>query len=117
MEFDYEMRLHGLPFNNILNGKQKIEGRLNDEKRKGLKEGNIIRFYKRPDFNEFFDAKITELKKYDSFENMFRDLGPEIFGCDSGYTLDDFVKAYRKYYSESDEKKFGVLGIGLKVLN
>lgn len=110
------MRLHDGPFDNVRTGRQKVEGRLLDEKRKSIERGNIIRFVRRSNERDFFDAKVIGLNCYESFANMFLDLGPEVFGCDSNYTLDNFVLAYRKYYSAEDEKKYGVVAIKLEVV-
>ncbi|MFH0808106.1 MAG: ASCH domain-containing protein [archaeon] len=117
MKVDFEMRLNENPFFKIRNGEQIFEGRLNDSKRRRLEVGKFIRFYLRPKEKEFFDVRVVELRKYNSFKEMFEDLGAGVFGCDEDYLVEDFVLAYRKYYSEEMEKKFGVLGIRVEVVS
>ena len=116
MKIDYEMRLSENPFCKIRNGEQVVEGRLFDLKRRKFEVGNLIRFYLRPKEEEFFDVRIVELRKYDSFREMFLDLGFRVFGREVDCEVDDFVLAYRKYYSEEKEREFGVLGIELEVI-
>jgi len=111
------MRLNENPFRGIKSGEQVFEGRLNDLKRRKLEVGNIIRFYLRPKDEEFFDAKIVDLRKHDSFREMFLDLGGDVFGFEVGCNVENFVRCYRKYYSTEDEREFGVLGIGLEVID
>lgn len=116
MEFDYEMRLNSGAFFAIEDKVKTFEGRLNDSKRQEIKVGEVIRFYLRPEKKHFFDARVSELKRYDFFSEMYLDLGAEVFGFDESCSLEDFVSAYRSYYSLEDEREFGVLGIGLEVL-
>jgi len=116
MKIDYEMRLHENPFYKIKSGKQKIEGRLFDLKRQKFKVGNVIRVYLRPEEKEFFDIRIVELKRYGSFRDMFLDLGPIVFWREEDCRVEDFILAYRKYYSEEAERELGVLGIRVEVL-
>jgi ASC-1-like (ASCH) protein len=116
MKIDFEMRLNENPFCKVRSGEQKFEGRLNDLKRQKFRVGDVARFYLSSDEMDFFDTKIVELRKYNSFGEMFLDLGGEVFGCDESYKVEDFILAYRKYYSEEKEREFGVLGIGVEVL-
>lgn len=44
----YEMKLQPAFYNYMLNGTKRIEIRLNDEKRKNIKVGDKIKFYKEP---------------------------------------------------------------------
>lgn len=116
MEVDYEMRLDRNPFFKIKSGEQIFEGRLFDDKRRLFETGKCIRFFLRPKEKEFFDVRIFELKKYNSFREMFFDLGGGVFGRLEDYGVEDFVASYRKHYSEKKEKEFGVLGIRMEVL-
>jgi len=116
MKIDYEMRLNENPFCKIRSGEQVFEGRLFDLKRRRVVVGNVIRFYLLSEEQKFFDVRVVELRKYDSFREMFLDLGPGVFGREDCCGVDDFVLAYRKYYSEEREVEFGVLGIGLEVI-
>ncbi len=113
---NHEMGLFDSGFFGIKSGKQTVEGRLNDLKRSGVQEGDVVRFYRLPEKNEFVDVKVVEILKYDSFRDMFMGLGSDVFGCEDDYLLRDFVRDYREYYPEEKEKELGVLGIRLEVL-
>ena len=115
MKIDWEMHLNERNFFKIKRGEKIFEARLFDEKRSMIKVGDVIRFHLR-DAGDFFDAGVVGLNKYDSFAEMFFDLGPEVFGCSNDYCEENFVFNCRKFYSEEDEKRFGVLGIRLEVL-
>ena len=115
MKIDFEMSLFDGGFYGIKSGKQTVEGRVFDLKRQSVEVDNIIRFYHLPERKEFFDVLVVEVLKYDSFREMFEALGGGVFGCDDDCLVEDFVGAYRKYYSEEKEKEFGVLGIRIEV--
>ena len=67
------MNLHPQPFSMIANGNKTIELRLFDEKRQQIKIGDTIKFLKEPELNESFKAKVVDLLRYNSFEDMFKD--------------------------------------------
>ena len=66
----HEMRLHPEPFNLIKKGTKTIEMRLYDEKRKQIKEGDIITFTNR-ETGEKIDTKVLKLHIYPSFEELY----------------------------------------------
>jgi ASC-1-like (ASCH) protein len=100
-------------FSFIKKGKKKIEGRLNKGKFKELKVNDIIKF------KHGFDSvivKITKINKYKSFKEylvkeQLKTTLPKIKTIDAG------VSVYRKFYSEEDEIKFGILAIHIELLN
>lgn len=53
------MKLKPKYYDFILNGTKRIEIRLNDEKRRKIKIGDTIRFYKEPELKEYFDTKVV----------------------------------------------------------
>lgn len=53
----YEMKLQPVFYNYMLNGTKRIEIRLNDEKRRMIKVGDTITFYKEPLLNELLMLK------------------------------------------------------------
>jgi ASC-1-like (ASCH) protein len=116
MNFEHKMRLNDVPFYGIKSGKQTIEGRLLDNKRSLIKIGDIIRFQRRIFNEDFFDAKVIDISKYSSFKKMFLELGPKPFDISSKSSVEDFVSAYRKFYSEKEENNLGVVGIHIEVL-
>ncbi|WP_080146025.1 ASCH domain-containing protein [Marinilactibacillus piezotolerans] len=93
-----------------------IEVRLNDEKRQKIKIGDFIEFTKVPQLDESIIVKVTDLKKYKSFKDMYLDSPFAAFGCE-GWTLEELVKGTYEIYSIDQEREFGALAIGVKYID
>ena len=104
----YRMKLQNEPFKQIKKEIKKIEIRLNDEKRKIFEINDYIEFTNITTLEIMF-VKITNLCHFESFEDLFNNFDNSILGCGS------YEEMY-KYYSKEEEKKYGVLGIEIKVL-
>ena len=104
----YRMKLQNEPFKQIKKEIKKIEIRLNDEKRKIFEINDYIEFTNITTLEIMF-VKITNLYHFESFEKLFNNFDNSILGCGS------YEEMY-KYYSREEEKKYGVLGIEIKVL-
>ncbi len=113
----YEMRLHPAPFDLIKAGKQKIETRLFDEKRRDLQVGDQVIFLKRPDGKERMTVEVTGLSLFKTFEELFRSINKTEFGYKPTDTLEYQILCMRQYYTEEDEQKYGVIGIHVKPLS
>lgn len=109
----YKMKLNNDPFNKIKDGIKKVELRLNDEKRRLLSVGDIIEFTNITT-NELLYVRVTDLLYFNSFEELYKCVSKK----DMGYKEDDDVKYTHmlKYYSETEEEKYGVVGIRIKKL-
>ena len=105
------MHLHKNPFEKISSNTQKIESRVYDPKRRKVRVGDIICFLSREDEKVFFERKVVGLLIFDCFENLFSLFAPEYFG---GYSISDLLQV-RKYFSEVEEKKYGVVGMVLNI--
>jgi len=110
----HSMKLKEVPFNLIKNGEKTIEVRLFDDKRQLIKVGDTIEFSKLPDREENLSVLVEALYIYSDFEGLFTDFNPEKFG-DKGWDVKAQVENMQQYYSESEVKQFGVLGIKLKL--
>lgn len=104
----YRMKLQNEPFKQIKKEIKKIEIRLNDEKRKIFEINDYIEFTNITTLEIMF-VKITNLCHFESFEDLFNYFDKSTLGCGS------YEEMY-KYYSREEEKKYGVLGIEIKVL-
>lgn len=104
----YRMKLQNEPFNQIKLGTKEIEIRLNDDKRKMFKINDYIEFTNISTLEIMF-VKVTNLYHFESFEKLFNNFDNSILVCGS------YEEMY-KYYSKEEEKKYGVLGIEIKVL-
>ncbi len=107
----HKMKLNEEPFEKIKNGTKDIEFRLNDEKRQKVKIGDQIEFSKLPELQEKILVDVLDLYNESSFENLFYKI----------YSDKDLAKKYAKamheYYSPENEKKYGVLGIKIKLVD
>ena len=68
------MKLQPVFYNYMLNGTKRIEIRLNDEKRKNIKVGDKIKFYKEPNLEEYFMTEVVEILKFNDFREMIDNL-------------------------------------------
>ena len=111
----YEMKLQPAYYDFMLKGTKRIEIRLNDEKRKDIKVGDKIKFYKEPDLKKYFLTEVVEILKFNNFEEMIDNLKIEELAAKS-LTKEELLGTLEKYYSQEKQKKYGVLGIRIKLL-
>lgn len=112
---EHKIKLQPQYYNYILNGTKRIEIRLYDEKRQQIKIGDTIIFLKEPDLNESFKAKVTDLLRYNSFEDMFKDFDTSILS-DKSMTKKDLINVLEQFYTKEKQKQYGVLGIRIELI-
>jgi len=105
----HEMKLLKEPFNNIKNGTKTVEFRLYDEKRKKIRIGDKIIFYKLPELKEKLIVKVLDLYKEPNFEELFKNV------FYSQEEIDRHIKKIYTIYSKEQEEKYGVLGIKIQL--
>ena len=93
----HDLRMDEKYYRLIENGSKIYELRMNDEKRKLYKVGDIICFLKRPDFNEFFYRRIKGLLYFDTYEQLADSLNVELTGFDS---KEELVGTMKEIYKE-----------------
>ena len=109
----HTMKLQKKPFDAILKGKKNIELRLNDEKRQQIQVGDKI-IFKLDDLDEKeFKATVVALHHGDSFVSLFKRISLYDCGFVGEISVNEAAKSMREYYSEEQEKKYGVVGIEL----
>lgn len=113
----YEMKLNPEPFEKIRDGRKNVELRLYDEKRRKLEIGDDIIFTRLPDEEEKIAVRVKALLRFESFEDLFKMIPPERCGNEVGTPASEAALGMRKYYSEEQERKHGVLGIGISVID
>lgn len=91
-------------FSSILSGEKIVEGRLNKGKFLDLQIGDILRI------NSEVEFKVLEKNIYPNFREMIEKEGLKNVIPDKK-TIEDAVDIYRKFYTEEDELKYGVVGI------
>lgn len=109
----HEMRLQQRPFNMIKSGRKTVEMRLNDEKRRKIKKGDLIAF-KSVDSGEELCVMVADTIVYSDFEALYRHHDKLSIGY-----LDDEVANPEDmliYYSKNDVSRYGVLAIVVSLL-
>lgn len=107
------MNLAAIPFGKISNGKKIIESRLYDEKRQQMHPGDRIVFTCNNNEQKQVTTEVQALYRYTNFKSLFSDFPPSFFGGSSKQYL---IKEIEGFYSKHDQKKFGVVGIKIKVI-
>lgn len=112
----HNMKLNPSPFEMIKSGKKTIELRLNDEKRRRIKIGDEIEFENTGDSTQVINAKVLNLYRFCSFDELYKSL--PLLKC--GYTSDDVRTAHPSdmecYYSDKQQKMYGVVGIEIELI-
>lgn len=107
----HQMKLNEDPFERIKNGTKTIEFRLYDKKRRKVKIGDKIEFSKLPDLQEKILVDVLDLYTEPSFEELFEKI----------YKDRELAKQYEnamyEIYSPENEKKYGVVGIKIKLVD
>lgn len=110
------MRLNPEPFAQIKSGQKTIELRLNDEKRRLVKEGDSIEFTNLGNPQKTLLARVTALHFFPTFRELYDTL--PLMQC--GYTEADVADAKPEdmdsYYSREQQEQYGVLGIELELI-
>lgn len=108
----HDMKLNEKPFNNINNGTKKIELRLYDDKRSKINLNDFIVFHKTTDLSQTTKVKVIGLLRYNSFEDLFKDVDFNI--CGPANSLSEKLSNLHKIYSVEEEKKYGILAIHIE---
>ncbi len=112
----HRMKLNPFPFEMMKSGQKTIELRLFDEKRQLIKIGARIVFTNTAT-GEMLDATVVKLHRFDNFDELYKSLS--LLQC--GYTSENIDKAtpadMELYYSVEDQKKYGVVGIELEIID
>lgn len=109
----HKMNLNDEPFNLIKEGTKTIELRLNDEKRRALKEQDLIEFTNRKSL-ETIIVKIEGLYKYRNFQELYKHFDKVSMGYSESDVADP--KDMEEYYTVEEQEKYGVVGIKIRVI-
>lgn len=112
----HRMKLDHDAFVKVENGSKTVEMRLNDEKRRRIAVGDVIRFEDRSDEGEVLFAEVVEKFVFPTFKELYSSLSPR----EIGYSDEEIPRAspddMLRYYTEEDQAKNGVVGIRMKVI-
>lgn len=104
------MGLYEEYFRAIKDGKKIVEVRLNDERRRNIRVGDSIEFIKVPQQDEILKVQVNDLRKYDTFETMYKDISFKDFDCE-GWTMKEMIYGTYEIYTVEQEKEWGALAI------
>lgn len=110
------MRLTSVPFEKMRNGEKTIELRLFDKKRRTITVGDQIVFVNLSNSSETLLTQVTGVYPFKTFAELYRKL--PLLEC--GYSPVELSSAspndMEQFYSKEDQKKYGVVGIRIKLL-
>ena len=98
----------------IKSGKKTIEGRVCKGDWLSVNIGDIVIFY---DDSKECKTKIINLHKRNSFAQLISDFKKKLLPTIDLSNIQNGVDIYRQFYTESDEQKYGVLGIEVKLVD
>lgn len=110
----YIMKLNPKYFEFMKNGTKRIEIRLNDEKRKELKIGDVIVFQKESELKEELYTQIVNLRVKRNFKELIENLEISEYS-DKSESEENFLHDLYKFYTKEQEEKYGVVGIQIKI--
>lgn len=112
----HKMKLNSAAFEMIKSGEKTIELRLFDEKRQQVKVGDKILFTNIAN-GETLYTTVVKLHRFNTFNELYKSL--PLLKC--GYTFENVDKAtpsdMEQYYSVEEQRKFGVVGIEICIMD
>jgi ASC-1-like (ASCH) protein len=64
--------------------------------------------------DEKIKVKVLELRRYPTFEEMYKDIPFSLFDCE-GWTLEEMINSTYEIYSKEQEQRWGVLAIKIQM--
>lgn len=107
-----KMHLNDEIFSSVRDGKKSVEVRINDEKRKALKVGEIVEFHNRIT-DEVLLVKIINLKRDKTFSDLIDLFELEDFNIENKA---DLIERLYSIYTKEEEIEFGVVGIKIELI-
>ena len=109
----HHMTLTKIPFEKIASGEKIIESRLYDEKRQQINIGDQIEFSNVDDVKKKVLVRVVALHRHETFEELFSIFPCEYFG---GESKNELIDEIGKFYSKSDQEKWGVVGVRIELV-
>ena len=103
----HQMKLTDRSLSKIQSCNKVIELRLFDAKRQKINIGDKVQFTDNNLKNKI-ETQVAALYRYATFEEMFKDFSPQLFG---GNSKEELIAELEQFYSIEDQKQYGVLGI------
>lgn len=107
----HKLKVQEKYYNLLKAGLKKIELRLFDEKRRGIKIGDKIEFYNTNGENDCFLAEVVNLHRDCDFVSLCNKISCK----DAGFVSnDELISVMKQFYLIEKQKELGVLGIEIK---
>lgn len=116
MTNSHSLKLFSEYFDLIEAGIKVYEGRLNDEKRQEIDEGDQILFLREPDRIKTIKAKVIEKLFFKDFEEMSEKLDKTMLGFENK-TREEMVEVYNSIYDRKRIDEYGVVVFKIKLMN
>jgi len=100
-------------FENIVNKKKRIEGRLNkNNKILSIKNNSYIKFIHYYNNSKYYEinARVININKYDNFNNMLLNENINYIIPDANI-IDDALNIYNTYYSKKQQQLYNISAI------
>ena len=110
-----DMDLYEEAFASIRSGKKRIEMRLNDEKRQKIQVNDLIFFHNVRNEYDVLRCKVTGLKTYKDFFELYEHYDKEAIGYETEQDPDP-ADMY-EYYSKERIERYGVMAIGIEYID
>ncbi|OGC67493.1 hypothetical protein A2450_03340 [candidate division WWE3 bacterium RIFOXYC2_FULL_40_11] len=105
------MHLSRKAFEQVIAKAKTVEIRVNDQKRRLLRVGDIITFVNCSNQADTISVVVTKLAVMDLFVDLFREVLPSLAGWPAGTSPRDAAIAMQYYYTLEEEREFGVVAI------
>jgi ASC-1-like (ASCH) protein len=114
MQNTHSLKLNNVPFGSTKAKLKTLEVRLNDEKRRTIKTGDILEFH-RIDGGDVLRAKVLTVRSYQTLKELTT---TEEFQKTGGIYKDraDWIQAINSYYPAEEQSRCGFLAIEIAVL-
>ena len=86
-----------------------------DEKRREIKIGDKIKFFKEPELTESFEVVVTGMLNYNNFDNLFSDFPIEML-ADKEMTKEELKSILEVFYTPEKQSLYSVLGIKIELV-
>ncbi len=110
----HEMTIKPEYFELVKAGIKKYEVRTNDDRRKKMHVGDVIRLINESENKEELRLKIINKIEFPTFTKLYDSLPKRDVGFE-GRTTESIVNELRRFYSEELEKQLGVVAIEVEV--
>lgn len=110
---NFSMSLRPEYYDMVRTGEKDIELRLYDEKRRRMRNGDILLIYNAQNCNEYIRTKIVRLHIAKSFADLAKKISMPRTGFLSLYSL---MTAISQFYDPDAESKYGIVGIEIEII-